>query len=140
MKKITGQFAKYTVILLIVGAVLVLIGGLSVGRKAISNQREIALDMTAKTRVDVISRENADLKAENGQLKQENSKLKEEKTFEEQKVRTALALCLAEKYIDEGNFEKAEKELTNIDKTVLSALPEEISEIYGKLIEMIENN
>ena len=38
MRKITGQFTKYTVILLIVGAILVLAGGLSVGRKAIANQ------------------------------------------------------------------------------------------------------
>ena len=64
MRKITGQFTKYTVILLIVGAILVLAGGLSVGRKAIANQREVALDMSARTRVDVISKENSQLKAD----------------------------------------------------------------------------
>ena len=138
MKKITGQFTKYTVILLIVGAILVLVGGLSVGRKAISNQREIALDMTAKTRVDVISKENTELKAENVQLKQEILNLKEGKSIEDQKITTALALHLAEKYVAEEDFENAEKELVKVDKTVLSAMPAEFSDIYEKLTEKLK--
>ena len=134
MKKITGQFTKYTVILLIVGAVLVLIGGLSVGRKAIANQREIALDMTAKTRVDVISKENTQLKTENAQLKKDIEQIKNEKNVLDEKVKTFEAYLLLHKYIEEQNIEKAKQQLSLVHAELL---PVEHRETYNKIVEYL---
>ena len=138
MKKITGQFTKYTVILLIVGAVLVLVGGLSVSRKAISNQREIALDMTAKTRVDVISKENAELKAENARLKKEIERLKAELEKEEEKIETATALKLAEKFLNEKDVVQAKLEIDKVNKTLLGSMSEVYQKLYDKIAKYFE--
>lgn len=137
MKKITGQFTKYTVILLIVGAILVLIGGLSVARKAISNQREIALDMTAKTRVDVISKENTELKAENAQLKKQLEQFEAEKKVEEQKLQVALAIQLAQKSLNEENPGDAKLQLAKVDQAVLATLPEEYQTLYNDIAQKL---
>lgn len=135
MKRITGQFTKYTVILLIVGAILVLIGGLSVGRKAIANQREITLDMSARTRVDVISRENAELKSENAQLKKDIELALSEKATADKKAQTLEAFLLMEKYLDEENTEKAKEQSALVDKNLL---PEELKQEFIKKLELME--
>lgn len=142
MKKMTGQFTRYTVVLLIVGAILVLIGGLSVGRKAIANQREIALDMSAKTRVNLISNENVQLKSENAQLKAENDRLKVdtaeaiiEKDNALKKVQTLEAFMLMQEYVDKKDIENAKRKLELIDETLL---PDEFKEKYEKIAEKIK--
>ncbi|MBQ7039262.1 MAG: hypothetical protein IJN39_01710 [Clostridia bacterium] len=136
MKKITGQFTKYTVILLIVGAILVLIGGLSVGRKAIANQREIALDMTARTRVDMIVQENAQLKSENEQLKKDAEISTNEKTAAVSKANTMEAFLMMQKYIDEGNIEKAKEKAAAVDATLLS---EDLRQVFEEKLAILNN-
>lgn len=137
MKRITGQFTRYTVILLIVGAILVLIGGLSVGRKAISNQREIALDMTAKTRVDVISKENAELKSENAQLKKDIELAASEKNTADKKTKTLEAFIRLKAYAEEENYEKAREQLTLINQELI---PDEFLAEFERLEKEINNN
>lgn len=48
MNKFTSQFLKYIIILLVVGVILTAIGGISVGRTAMVNRKENALNASSK--------------------------------------------------------------------------------------------
>ena len=129
------QFLKYIIILLIVGATLILIGGLSIGRTTITNRRELELGMTARNKLEVISNENRIIKEENARLAREKANLVEENLAAKKKSETLEAYILMNVYIKEGKHDKAKEMAAKIDE---EQLPEEVKNKYKEALLKIE--
>ena len=116
MNKTTNQVLKYTVILLIVGAILVVIGGLSVGRSAVS---KLQMNMSAEEKIGIISNENLELKTKNKELETQKSELEQSLNDELKKNETFAAYVEFMNLTEQGENEKAAELVEKIDKNLL---------------------
>lgn len=132
MNKTANQVLKYTIILLIVGAILVVIGGLSVGRSAISN---LQMNMSAEEKIGIISNENVELKTKNKELEKKNGELEQSLNDELKKSETFAAYVEFVNLTEQGENEKALELVGKIDKTLL---PDYAVEKLDKLNEETE--
>ena len=135
MNKFTTQFLKYIIILLVVGGILVAIGGISIGRTAIMNMKELALNSSSKEKIEIISNENLSLKKENENLVAKNEFLTTEIDTANKKSQTLEAYILLEQAVKEGNMELAKE---CIDAILPEYLPEIIKPNFEKLKQNIQ--
>lgn len=119
MNKFTSQFLKYIIILLIVGVILTAISGISVGRTAMVNRKENALNASSKQKIEIISNENRELKEENSNLVAKTEFLTTEKDNAIKKSETLEAFILLEKAVKEQNKELAKECISAIDENLL---------------------
>lgn len=119
MNKFTSQFLKYIIILLIVGVILTAIGGISVGRTAMLNLKEVSLSSSSKEKIEIISNENRELKKENSNLVAKNEFLTTEKDNAIKKSETLEAFILLEKAVKDSNEELAKECISAIDENLL---------------------
>ncbi|MBR4030791.1 MAG: hypothetical protein IKJ06_05305 [Clostridia bacterium] len=119
MNKFTSQFLKYIIILLVVGVILTAIGGISVGRTAMVNRKENALNASSKEKIEIISNENRELKKENSNLVAKNEFLTTEKDNAIKKSETLEAFILLEKAVKEKNEELAKECILAVDENLL---------------------
>lgn len=117
MNKFTSQFLKYIIILLIVGVILTAIGGISIGRTAMTNLKEISFSSSSKEKIEMISNENRELKKENSNLVAKTEFLTTEKDNAIKKSETLEAFILLEKSVKEYNKELAKECILAIDRT-----------------------
>lgn len=135
MNKFTTQFLKYIIILLVVGGILVAIGGISIGRTAISNMKEMALSSTSKEKIDLISNENVALKLENKNLTAKAEFLTNERDSANKKSQTLEAYILLEQAVKERNADLAKE---CIDAIYPEFLPDKIKPYFEKLKQTIK--
>lgn len=135
MNKFTTQFLKYIIILLVVGGVLVAIGGISVGRTAIMNMKELALNSSSKEKIEIISNENVALKLENQNLTAKADFLTNERDAANKKSQTLEAFILLEQAVKDGDTELAKE---CIDAILPEYLPEIIKPNFEKLKQNIQ--
>lgn len=137
MNKFTNGFWKYTTILLIVGAILVLVGGLSIGRSTINKTRELGYDMSAKARAEVISNENRELKEKNTQLEKDKEIAIAEKLDATKQTETLVAYIELSEIMNTKKYdvELAKEKLSAIDETLL---PDSAKENFRKIREKLE--
>lgn len=119
MNKFTSQFLKYIIILLIVGVILTAIGGISIGRTAMTNLKEISFSSSSKEKIEMISNENRELKKENSNLVAKTEFLTTEKDNAIKKSETLEAFILLEKAVKEYNKELAKECISAIDENLL---------------------
>ncbi len=136
MNKFTTQFLKYIIILLVVGGVLVAIGSISVGRTAIVNMKEMALNSSSKEKIEVISNENLALKMENKNLSAKVDFLNSERDAANKKSQTLEAYILLEQAVKDGDMELAKE---CIDAISPEFLPEKIKLNFEKLKQIVQN-
>lgn len=124
MKKFDAKFIKYSVVLFIVSVALISVGTISLTR---SVERTDKSNSSAKTRIEVLSNENVELKQQVAALSETAEKY------------SALnSVFEAEIMIKNGDYENALICLEKIDKKYLKGTF--ASAKYEELLEMIKEN
>ncbi len=133
MKKFDAKFIKYSITLFVVSVLLISIGTVSLTRSSERTDKVYLENASAKTRIEVLSNENLELKQQISDLKSEN----EQKSADQQRYLAANSVLEAEAMIENNDYENAKILLDRIDKNYLEGFAKGK---YDKLNEILKEN
>ena len=133
MKKFDAKFIKYSVTLFVVSVLLISIGAVSLTRSSTRTDKVYLENASAKTRIEVLSNENLELKQKISDLQSEN----EQKSADQQRFLATNSILEAEAMIESGDYENAKICLDRVDKNYVEGFAKGK---YDKLNQIIKEN